>query len=108
FGVITNEHTFALLYTAFVLPGRFRLDQLVGWLTSGPADLHGMPEAGRLRVGGPADLAAFDLAEQTVIDPQHFAGKGRNTPFAGRKVHGDCILTLVDGAVVHSNRKDLS
>ena len=105
---ITNEHTFALLYTAFVLPGRFRLDQLVGWLTSGPADLHGMPEAGRLRVGGPADLAAFDLVGQTVIDPEHFAGKGRNTPFAGREVHGDCILTLVDGVVVHSNRKDLS
>lgn len=108
FGVITNEHTFALLYTAFVLPGRFRLDQLVGWLTSGPADLYGMPEAGRLRVGGPADLAAFDLVGQTVIDLEHFAGKGRNTPFAGREVHGDCILTLVDGAVVHSNRKDLS
>lgn len=106
FGVITNEHTFALLHTAFVLPGRFRLDQLVHWLTDGPADLFGLTEAGRLRVGGPADLAAFDLAREVTVDPESFAGKGRNSPFRGRRVLGDCILTMVDGVIVHSNRKD--
>lgn len=112
FGVITNEHTFALLYTAFVLPGRFRLDQLVTWLTDGPARTFGLDRAettssfgpsgaGRLRIGGPADLAAFDLAGEAEIVPDEGAGKGRNTPFGGRRVHGDCVLTMVDGRTVH-------
>lgn len=100
FGVITNEHTFALLYTTFVLAGRFRLDQLVDWLTAAPARIYGL-EAGRLRVGGPADLAAFDLHAEVTVDPDRFVGKGRNTPFAGRRVLGDCVLTMVDGHVVH-------
>lgn len=112
FGVITNEHTFALLYSAFVLAGRFRLDQLVDWLTAAPARAYGL-EAGRIRPGGPADLAGFDLARQTLIDPGRFAGKGRNSPFAGRRVFGDCVFTMVDGRTVHdstdhlpTNRKD--
>jgi dihydroorotase len=101
FGVITNEHTFALLYTSFVLAGRFRLDQLVHWLTEGPSDAYQLGDAGRIRVGGPADLAAFDLTREVAIDPDRFSGKGRNTPFAGRRVLGDCVFTMVDGAVVH-------
>ena len=101
FGVITNEHTFALLYTNFVLNRRFRLDQLVDWLTVGPADTFGLADAGRLRVGGPADLAAFDLQTQTTIIPEEGAGMGRNTPFAGRPVLGDCVLTMVGGRTVH-------
>ncbi|WP_233440630.1 dihydroorotase [Acidipropionibacterium acidipropionici] len=102
FGVITNEHTFALLYTAFVLTGRFRLDQLVDWLTAAPARAYGL-DAGRIRPGGPADLAAFDLRRETVVDPSRFAGKGRNSPFAGRRVLGDCVLTVVDGRTVHNS-----
>ena len=101
FGVITNEHTFALLYTNFVLNRRFRLDQLVDWLTVGPADTFGLADAGRLRAGGPADLAAFDLQTQTTIIPEEGAGMGRNTPFAGRPVLGDCVLTMVGGRTVH-------
>ncbi len=101
FGVITNEHTFALLYSALVLAGRFRLDQLVHWLTAGPAEAYQLGDAGHIRVGGPADLAAFDLDREVTIEPEHFAGKGRNTPFAGRRVLGDCVLTMVDGRIVH-------
>ncbi|VEI02273.1 Dihydroorotase [Acidipropionibacterium jensenii] len=101
FGVITNEHTFALLYTSFVLAGRFRLDQLVHWLTDGPSDAYQLGPAGRIRVGGPADLAAFDLTREVTIDPERFAGMGRNTPFARRRVIGDCVLTMVDGQLVH-------
>lgn len=101
FGVITNEHTFALLYTNFVLDRRFRLDQLVDWLTIGPAETFGIPEAGRLRVGGPADLTAFDLRTEMMIIPGDGAGMGRNTPFAGRSVRGDCVLTMVGGQTVY-------
>ena len=48
-----------------------------------------------------ADLAAFDLQTQTTIIPEEGAGMGRNTPFAGRPVLGDCVLTMVGGRTVH-------
>ncbi|MDN6020566.1 MAG: amidohydrolase family protein, partial [Acidipropionibacterium jensenii] len=89
------------LYTSFVLARRFRLDQLVHWLTDGPSDAYQLGPAGRIRVGGPADLAAFDLTREVTIDPERFAGMGRNTPFARRRVIGDCVLTMVDGQLVH-------
>ncbi|MDU3079223.1 MAG: dihydroorotase, partial [Cutibacterium avidum] len=33
--------------------------------------------------------------------PEEGAGMGRNTPFAGRPVLGDCVLTMVGGRTVH-------
>ena len=52
-------------------------------------------------MGGPADLAAFDLRTESTIIPEEGAGMGRNTPFAGRSVLGECVLTIVGGRTVH-------
>ncbi|GAE79102.1 dihydroorotase [Cutibacterium acnes JCM 18920] len=52
-------------------------------------------------MGGPADLAAFDLRAEMTIIPGDGAGMGRNTPFAGRSVRGDCVLTMVGGQTVY-------
>ena len=36
-----------------------------------------------------------------MIIPGDGAGMGRNTPFAGRSVRGDCVLTMVGGQTVY-------
>jgi len=35
------------------------------------------------------------------VDPARFRSKSRNSPFAGWKVKGRVIVTLVDGRVVY-------
>ncbi len=100
FGVIGLETAFGVLYTELVLPGRMPLAVLIERLTAGPARVFGLP-AGALRPGDPADLAVFDLGTEWEVDPGAFRSRGRNSPWAGRRLFGRPVLTLVGGRVVH-------
>ena len=42
-----------------------------------------------------------DPEAQWEVDPARFRSKSRNTPFAGWKVKGRVITTIVAGRVVH-------
>lgn len=97
FGIIGLEYAFALLYTRFVLTQRFTLAQLIRWMTQAPAETFGLG-GGSLAIGQRADVACFDLKSEVTI--ASFVSKSSNSPFIGRKVQGDCVLTLVDGNVV--------
>lgn len=68
-------------------------------VTCQPADCLGLP-CGRLSPGAPADLCLVDPDERWILDPDRMASRGRNTPFAGRKLQGRARLTLVGGRVV--------
>ena len=39
--------------------------------------------------------------EEWTVDPEQFASKGRNTPFAGWKVKGRVKYTIVGGTVIY-------
>jgi dihydroorotase len=52
-----------------------------------------------------ADLVVMDLDAEYEIDPQEFLSKGRATPFAGWKVRGRTMLTLVGGEVAYRNEE---
>lgn len=101
FGIHGFETAFPLLYTTFVKSGRWTLDFLLRKMTADPARAFGLP-VGRLDVGAPADLTLIDLERERVVDPATFLSKGRNTPYAGRKLYGWPTLTMVDGRVVWS------
>ena len=45
------------------------------------------------------DITVIDLDREKVIDPKDFASKGRNTPFAGWKLKGWPVLTILNGKV---------
>jgi len=47
------------------------------------------------------DVVVVDQQESWEVDPMKFRSRSRNTPFAGWKVKGRVILTLVDGRVVY-------
>ncbi|UFJ41965.1 dihydroorotase [Brevibacillus humidisoli] len=99
FGIVGLETAFPLLYTYLVLSGELTLAELIDKMTAKPARLFGLPY-GRLAEGEVADLVAIDLEKERAIDPDSFASKGRNTPFAGWKCKGWPMLTMVDGEVV--------
>ncbi|HMR30796.1 MAG TPA: dihydroorotase [Geminicoccaceae bacterium] len=79
--------------------GRIGLLELLRTMTAAPADLLGI-EAGRLRVGGPADLVLLDLEAPWKIDPPQLLSLSKNTAFEGRLVQGRVLRTLVDGRTV--------
>ena len=43
----------------------------------------------------------FDPDEAWTVEPNRFASKGRNTPFAGWKVKGRVKYTIVGGTVIY-------
>jgi dihydroorotase len=99
FGIVGLETAFPLLYSRFVQTGIFTLKQLVDWMTIKPAEVFQLPY-GRLEEGAPADLVIIDLNMEKEIEPEHFASKGRNTPFAGWKCKGWPVATIVNGKLV--------
>ncbi|MFF2093483.1 dihydroorotase [Paenibacillus sp. NPDC058174] len=101
FGIVGFETAFPLLYTKFVLTGKWTLGFLLQRMTSDPARVFRLP-TGRLEQGAPADLTLIDLDSERAVDPSTFASKSNNTPFGGWKLQGWPVTTIVNGAVVYS------
>jgi dihydroorotase len=72
-------------------------------LTAGPAGILGLA-AGRLQVGGPADLVVFDPDTPWRIDTDAFRSKSKNAPFDGRPVQGRVERTIVDGRTIFARQ----
>ncbi|MFZ5877237.1 MAG: dihydroorotase [Nitrospirota bacterium] len=99
FGVVGLE-TALPLSLALTADNRLSLPQVIALLTAKPATVMGI-DRGSLRVGAVADVTIFDPAAEWVVDPAAFRSKSRNTPFAGWKVRGRVIKTIVGGKVVY-------
>ena len=99
FGIVGLETSFGISYTELVKPGLLSLGGLVRRMSVMPAKILGLP-AGTLSVGAPADIAVFDLENEYTVDPEKFRSMGRNTPFAGRRLFGRCVRTILSGRTV--------
>jgi dihydroorotase len=69
-------------------------------MSTAPAKILKLP-AGELGVGAPADIVLFDPNEKWTVEPERFASKGRNTPFAGWELTGRVRRTIVSGKTVY-------
>ncbi len=100
-GVAGLETSFAAVNTYLCRAGHIGLEQLVELMSLNPRKLLGLPWG--LRMGQPADLTVVDPDRKITVDPEAFASKGRATPFAGRALYGDILLTIYDGNIVYRN-----
>jgi len=98
FGIVGLETALALTLR-LVEERTLSLQQAVQCLTSKPARLLGLP-GGTLAPGASADIAVVDRACEWVVDPDQFYSKGRNTPFAGWRLKGQVVRTLLRGKPV--------
>jgi dihydroorotase len=80
--------------------GRIRLVELIRAVTLAPAQMIGVA-TGRLAQGAPADLVLCDLGAPVIIDADKLLSKSKNSPFDGRRLQGQVLMTLVDGRVVY-------
>lgn len=104
FGIVGLETAFPVMYTELVAKDIITLEKLVDMMCLAPRRLFGL-EGGVLEAGQPADITVLDLGAEYVIDPERFVSMGRATPFAGWKVTGRAVMTVVDGKIVYEDLK---
>ena len=100
-GIVGLETALAVNVTWLVKSGIISLATLIERMSCAPARLFNLP-GGSLRRGAAADITVFDPQAAWTIDPNAFLTKGRNTPYAGRILHGRVACTLVDGRIVYT------
>jgi dihydroorotase len=97
-GMVGLETALATTLTELVEPGVLSLLDALRALSTGPArsrDIAG--HGGPVEPGAPANLVLFDPAAAWTVDPLAFVSRSRNTPLAGRKLHGKVVHTLLRG-----------
>jgi dihydroorotase len=77
--------------------GRLSLARFVDLTSAGPQRLFGIAGKGRIALGYDADLTIVDLKAERVIEDAWIGSKCGWTPFAGRRVRGWPVGTLVRG-----------
>lgn len=101
-GIIGLETALGLVWTELVRPGILTPMQALAKLTCAPAAIVGLRK-GTLAVGEDADITIFDPAAEWEVQPEQFFSKSRNTPFAGWKLTGKVVTTIVGGRIVYHN-----
>ncbi|MCQ4769759.1 dihydroorotase [Intestinimonas massiliensis] len=103
-GMVGLETALAVTLTSLYHTGVMDLSDILRKMTINPAFILRIPK-GRLSLGGGADFTIFDPDEEWTVDPEQFASKGRNTPFAGRTLKGRVKYTIVDGKIIYQEGK---
>lgn len=100
-GMIGLETSLAITLTELYHTGKMKLPEIIKRMTYNPASILRLSSKGRLSLGSDADITIFDPEEVWSIDPEQFASKARNTPFAGRQVKGKVKYTIVGGNIIY-------
>lgn len=78
------------------------LAQVVGWMSTGTADLVGLATKGRIRVGADADLVSFDTAVALDVDVRELAHRNPISAYDGRHFDASVTHTVLRGDLLGS------
>ena len=76
------------------------LQQVVGWMSRGPADLVGLGDRGRIEIGARADLVAFAPAQEFTVHAEELEHKNPVSAFDGRELRGVVRSTWLRGRLL--------
>ena len=93
FGIVGLETAFPIMYTEFVKSGKMTLERLV--------DLMCLSPRRRFGITSDAGYTVWNVEKEYSVNPDEFATLGRATPFEGRRVFGENLLTVLGGSVVY-------
>jgi len=96
---ISGLETLLPLTMKLVDDDEISLPQAIACLTHQPAEILGI-EAGRLKVGGQADICIINPQAQYDCQPSSFASAGKNSPFSGWLFNNRVSHTLFQGNTV--------
>ena len=101
FGIVGLETAVALCLDRLVGKKVISLARLIELLSTQPARILGLSK-GTLSAGADADITVLDLEGSSIVEPEKFHSKSRNTPFKGWKLKGRAVKTIVGGKVAWS------
>jgi len=99
FGILGLETALGISFEQLLHPGKIGLKRLVELLTTGPANILGIPR-GSLAAGTAGDVTIFSLDREWTYDVNKSFSKSRNSPFDGKKFRGGPIATIVNGQII--------
>ncbi|NTW72473.1 MAG: dihydroorotase [Eubacteriaceae bacterium] len=102
-GISNIENAFSM-YNKVFKDENISISVLSEMLSFQPARLLGL-NAGAIEPGMEANLVLVDLEKTGRIDTSRFLSKGKNTPFNGREVTGEILLTIKRGEIKYDNRQ---
>jgi dihydroorotase len=86
--------------------GKFTLPNMVRCLSENPAKILGIfPRKGALLPGSDADMVVVDFERERILNNDELYTKVKWSPYAGWRVKGTPVLTMVRGKVVAENGK---
>lgn len=99
-GVVGLETSFAAMYTHMVKTGIITLEKLISLMHDNPMKRFGLGT--NIVVGQKADFCIFNLEKSFKVNPDVFFSKGRATPFDGKVLFGENVLTIYSGKAVYN------
>jgi dihydroorotase len=100
-GVTGLDCAFAVCHTELVKTGFMTFSQLIKKMSLNPARILGI-DKGVISAGSAADIVIIDPNKEHIINAADFASKGKNTPWHGRRVCGDVLMTILNGGIVYN------
>jgi dihydroorotase len=101
-GVTGLETAFAALHTELVRPGLLELDLLVDRMSAGAVPF-GF-ELPTIAPGSPANLTLFEPEAEWEAGADGWESRSQNSCFAGRRLRGRVLVTVVGGRVTYRQR----
>jgi dihydroorotase len=100
-GMLGLETALGVVLAELVESGVCGLERVIHLMSIGPAQILGMSEryGGPIASGCPANLVVFDPETSWTVEPTALHSRSRNTPFAGRKLSGRVVHTLLRGEI---------
>jgi dihydroorotase len=96
-GVVGLETSLAVMLTHFYHTQRLAPLALINIMSTRPAEIFKLKDAGRLAVGMRADITVVDPELEWTVDPAQFRSKSRNSPFKGQSLKGKAVMTFANG-----------
>jgi dihydroorotase len=91
----------SLTYLADKNPPAGALRRLSALMSANPARILGLGDRGRVAEGLRADLVIVDIDVWQKVNPKKFKSRGKCTPFAGKELKGEVIMTFNAGKIAH-------
>jgi len=97
-GTIGLDTALAVVLTELVQPGLLSLEEAIDRLSRRPASILGLDDhGGPVAAGRPANLVVFDPAAEWVAGERRWYSMARNSAFAGRRLRGRIVHTVLRG-----------
>jgi allantoinase len=101
-GIAGLQYSFAATHTGALQQHRFTTMNVVNWMSANVAKFLGLYDRkGSIELGKDADFTIIDTSGYCETDVQGNEHRHKITPYAGMKLRGNVVATIVGGKIVY-------